>query len=151
MTPQPNPLTGAWHLQRWDITYGDGRPATFPFGQEASGIIVYGPDGWMNASISRAGRKPLSSESAKSAPAEERLAAFDSFFSYGGRYRLLEEDGVPFVIHSVTQALNPGFVGSEQKRRMDVGADGSLTLSADDTLPGSSVSRHHRLVWRRQP
>ena len=144
-----NPLVGGWQLQLWQITYGDGRQPSMPFGSDASGLIVYAPDGWMNASISRAGRPPLSSESAKTAPAEERLAAFDGFFSYGGRYRLVREDGIDYVIHSVTQSVNPNLVGTEQKRRMDFAADGSLTLSAADRLPGSQVARLHRLTWKR--
>ncbi|MFN0164273.1 MAG: lipocalin-like domain-containing protein [Burkholderiales bacterium] len=143
---QTNSLVGAWHLVRWQVTYGDGRPPTNPLGLDATGIIAYTPDGWMNASMARAGRKPLSSESARTAPAEERLAAFDSFFSYGGRYRI---EGM-HVIHSVTIAHNPNMVGTEQRRRMEFGADGTLTLAADDTVPGSSVTRHHRLVWRRE-
>ena len=49
----PHALVGSWHLVRWEVTYGDGRPATLPFGPEATGLIVYGPDGWMNASMSQ--------------------------------------------------------------------------------------------------
>ena len=150
-TKPGNPLVGGWHLQHWEITYGDGRKPTLPFGAGAGGIIVYAPDGWMNASISRAGRKPLGSESAKTAPAEERLAAFDSFFSYGGRYRLMREEGLDYVVHSVTQSVNPNLVGTEQKRRMEFGADGSLTLSAADQVPGTQVTRLHRLTWKRVP
>jgi hypothetical protein len=146
-----NPLVGGWHLQHWEITYGDGRAATLPFGVAPGGIIVYAPDGWMNASIARAGRQALSSASAKTAPAEQRLAAFDSFFSYGGRYRLLHERGVDYVIHSVTQSINQNLVGTEQKRRMDFGSDASLTLSAEDTVPGTQVARLHRLTWKRVP
>lgn len=153
--PAANPefaaLVGGWHLLRWEIAYEDGRPPSFPFGADASGILVYAPDGCMNASISRAGRKPLSSPSTRTAPAEERLAAFESFFSYGGTYRI--ECGVDgqHVIHSVTQSLNPNFIGSEQRRKMDFAADGTLTLSATDGAPGSGLQRHHRLIWKRAP
>lgn len=144
-----NPLVGSWHLVRWEVSYGDGRPATQPFGPAATGLIVYAPDGWMNASMARPGRKALSTESARFAPAEERLAAFDSFFNYGGRYTLGREDGVDIVTHHVTQSANPGMVGTDQKRRMSFDADGRLTLAADDTVPGSAVTRHHRLLWQR--
>jgi hypothetical protein len=34
---------------------------------------------------------------------------------------------------------------------MHFDADGRLTLSASDTLPGSTVLRHHRLQWERRP
>ena len=149
--PAGNPLVGTWHLARWEVSYGDGRPATMPFGPQASGIIVYGPDYWMNASMSRPDRKILASESARTAPAEQRLAAFDSFFSYGGRYSLTNEEGVDYVTHAVTQSLNPNLVGTDQKRAMSLDAEGNLTLAADDTVPGSSVTRHHRLLWKRSP
>ena len=149
-TPPPsNPLVGSWLLARWEVTYGDGRPASKPFGPNATGLIVYAPDFWMNASMAQPPREKLTSESAKTAPAAERLAAFGSFFSYGGRYRLVREDGIDYVIHSVTQSLNPNLVGTEQKRRMSFDAGGTLTLAADDTVPGSTVARHHRLIWER--
>lgn len=140
-----NPLVGAWHLTRWETTYGDGRPPTHALGPDATGLIAYTPDGWMNASMARFGRKALSSESARTAPAEERLAAYDSFFSYGGRYRI---DG-EHVVHSVTISHNPNLVGTEQRRKMEFGADGTLTLSATDTVPASQVIRQHRLIWKR--
>ena len=35
-TPTGNPLLGTWHLVRWEISYGDGRAPTLPFGAEAS-------------------------------------------------------------------------------------------------------------------
>ena len=34
--PSDNPLLGTWHLVRWEIAYGDGRPASLPFGAEAT-------------------------------------------------------------------------------------------------------------------
>jgi len=143
-------MQGTWHLVRWDIQYGDGRPATLPFGPDASGIILYSADGTMSACIARSGRRPLSSDSVRSAPPEERLSAFESYFQYAGPYTVRSgADGRPQVVHTVTHALNPNFVGTEQVRNMDFGADGTLTLSASDTVPGTTVARHHRLVWRR--
>jgi len=145
-----NPLLGTWHLVRWDITYGDGRKPTLPFGEGASGFIIYTGDGTMSACIARAGRKPLSSDSVRSAPEAERLAAFESFFAYAGPYAIRTQDGRQQVVHSVVQSLNPNFVGTEQVRNMDFADNGELTLSASDTVPGTDVARHHRLVWARR-
>ncbi len=144
-----DPLVGTWQLVRWDIRYDDGRAPTLPYGEDATGLILYSADGWMNACISRARRPRLSSESVRSAPEAERLAAFESHFQYAGAYRLQTVAGRLQVVHQVTHALNPNFVGTEQVRNVDADADGVLTLSASDTLPGSSVARHHRLVWRK--
>jgi hypothetical protein len=146
-----NPLLGTWHLVRWGITYADGRAETLPFGADARGMILYASDGWMNACIARAGRTKLSSESVRSAPEAERLAAFESFFQYAGRYALRMSGDQQQVVHTVTHALNPNFVGTQQVRNVAFSDSGELTLSASDLVPGSDVARHHRLVWSRQP
>lgn len=147
--PPSNRLQGAWHLERWEIAYDDGRPVSLPFGDAASGLIVYTHDGWMSACIARAGRARLSSDSVRSAPADEQLAAFESFFQYAGRYEIRGEPGHQQVVHRVTNSLNPNFVGTEQVRDMHFSPDGHLTLSASDRVPGSGVARHHRLIWTR--
>ena len=146
-----NPLLGTWHLRRWEIAYSDGRAPTLPFGPDALGLIQYTADGWMSACIARAGRPPLSAESMRKLPSAEAVAAFDSYFQYAGCYTLRVLEGRPQVVHQVTMSLNPSFVGSEQVRDMHFDADGRLTLSASDTLPGSTVQRHHRLQWERRP
>ena len=142
-------LLGVWNLVRWEITYDDGRPTTYPFGPNATGLIQYTHDGGMAACIARASRAPLSSASVRSAPAAERLAAFESFFQYAGRYEVRQHEGRAQVVHHVSHALNPNFVGSDQILNMDFAADGTLTLSASDLVPGSTTLRHHRLIWRR--
>ena len=104
----------------------------------------------MSACIARAGRPRLSSDSVRSAPESERLAAFESYFQYAGPYEIRRQGATRQVVHSVQQSLNPNFVGTQQIRNMDFGADGSLTLSASDLMPGTTVVRHHRLVWTRK-
>ena len=149
--PAGNPLLGTWHLVCWDIRYGDGRPASLPYGADATGMIMYTTDGRMSACIARGTRGRLSSDSVRSAPAAERLAAFESYFQYAGPYEITGEPGRQQVVHTVTHALNPNFVGTRQVRDMAFSEDAAqLTLSASDTVPGTSVARHHRLVWRRE-
>ncbi len=53
------------------------------------------------------------------------------------------------VVHHVVMALNPNFVHTDQVRNVEFDAAGVLTLSASDTVPGSAVARHHRLIWQR--
>jgi hypothetical protein len=142
-------LHGVWTLVRWEITYDDGRATTYPFGPDATGLIQYTHDGGMAACIARASREPLSSASVRSAPEIERLNAFESYFQYAGRYEVRQHEGKAQVVHHVSHALNPNFVGSDQIRNMDFAADGGLTLSASDAVPGSSTLRHHRLIWKR--
>ena len=146
-----NPLVGTWHLVRWDIRYDGGRAPSLPFGASATGMILYTQDGSMSACIAQADRANLSSDSVRSAPVAERLAAFESFFQYAGRYRVQSQDGRLQVVHSVTHSLNPNFVGTEQVRWIDWPAPGELALSASDRVPGTAIARHHRLLWQRNP
>lgn len=144
-------LRGVWQLLRWEIAYSDGRPSSFPYGEDAIGLIQYTHDGGMAGTISRRTRPRLSGESVRSVPESERLAAFESYFSYAGSYETRVHQGQAQVVHQVDLALNPNFVGSQQVRQVDFGDDGGLTLSASDALPGApGVMRHHRLIWRRK-
>jgi len=134
-------LVGAWQLQHWQVVYEDGT-TTEPFGPGAEGLLLYTSDGWMSACIMAGGRARLSSGNPREAPEFERAAAFDGYFSYAGRWRILDRR----VQHQVTVALNPGLVGTLQLRDAEL-ADHVLTLSA--TEPVGSGTRLHRLVWRR--
>ena len=150
MSQPDNPLLGTWHLVRWEIAYGDGRAATLPFGEQATGLISYTADGTMQACIARGDRQRLSSASMRSAPEAECLAAFESYFQYAGPYEIRGIAGEQQqVVHHVTHSLNPNFVGTQQVRNMAFAADGGLTLSASDSVPGTDVARHHRLIWAR--
>jgi hypothetical protein len=141
--PRPADLVGAWQLKRWETVYEDGR-RTEPFGPDAEGLILYTADGCMSATIMAPGRSRLSHANPRSAPAAERAAAFDGYFSYAGRWRLA--DGV--VRHEVTLALNPALVGTPQLRDARL-AGRTLTLSATEEVPGGR--RTHRIVWQRVP
>jgi hypothetical protein len=144
MSENDDRLVGTWRLTRWTISYDDGRTPTLPFGESVSGLLIYSSDGHMSGTIARPGRKPLSSESARTAPADEKIAAFESFFSYAGTYEARGEE----VVHHVTMALYPNLVGTVQRRSMRFSDEG-LELSAVDMVPGSSVIRTHRLQWCR--
>lgn len=140
-------LLGAWTLQRWTIAGDDGRAPQQPFGEGATGLIVYTPDGWMSAAIARADRAPLSAASVRQVPVAEQAAAFEGYFHYAGRFSLQQRDGVPHVVHQVQWSLNPGFVGSAQWRRLRFDGDDGLELSADEALGGQQ--RAHCLAWQR--
>lgn len=150
-SPDPSVLHGSWQLERWEIAYSDGRPHTLPFGPDATGLIVYTQDGCMSACIARASRAVLSGQSTRTVPAHEQAAAFESYFHYAGRYHTRHHEGRIQVVHEVSHALNPNFVGTQQVRDMVLEDSDRLTLSASDPLPGKpEVMRHHRLIWRRK-
>jgi hypothetical protein len=142
--PETGQILGAWELVAWRIDYDDGRPASYPFGEDASGLLLYTADGYMSAGISRAGRPGFGGGSVRHADAQARARAFSSHFHYHGRFGI-EGDT---IVHTVTGALNPDFVGTRQVRRARL-EGGELELSAEDLLPGTTVRRRHVLRWRR--
>jgi hypothetical protein len=137
----PDQLVGAWRLESWVIVTGDRRDE--PFGADATGLLTYTADGAMQATICAAGRIPYSGTSARRSSDAEVARAARSFFSYAGTWHLDDEE----VVHDVTLALDPGFVGSQQRRHVALDAD-RLVLSADEPVGGQC--RHHRLTWRRR-
>lgn len=141
-------LVGGWRLARWEVVYldasGTERRRTFPFGPDATGLLLYTPDGWMSATIAAAGRRAFDAPNPRETPAEARAAAFDGYFSYAGRYRV---DGGR-VVHELAVALNPGMLGAPQVRDARLEGD-RLELSASEpTADGGR--RLHRLLWARR-
>jgi hypothetical protein len=137
----PDRLIGTWQLQHWQTDHEDGT-TTEPFGPGAQGLLLYSADGWMSACIMAAGRACLSRANPRQASEHERAAAFDGYFSYAGRWRILDRR----VQHEVILALNPGLVGTLQLRDARL-ADAELMLSAKESVHGGT--RLHRLAWRR--
>jgi hypothetical protein len=136
-----HPILGAWTLLEWVIEYPDGR-RRHPYGEDAQGRLLYTPDGQMLAAVSRAAAAPLQARVPREATVEEKAAAFDAYFSYGGRFELDGDE----VLHHVEIALNPAMIGTTQRRRLHLhGQD--LTLSAAE--PHAAGQRQHILRWTR--
>lgn len=135
-----HPIVGGWELVSWTITLGE--TISHPFGTQPVGRILYTSDGQMSATIARSDRSPLSHPVPAKAPDDEKLAAFDSYFSYGGAFHIEGDE----VVHNVQLSLNPNFVGSEQRRRMSFDG-GYLTLSADEET--SKGPKHHAIRWKK--
>lgn len=136
-------IVGGWSLVRWEIVYDGGARRTQPFGENAAGLITYTHDGWMSATIMAAGRPPFATPNPRDATVDERARAYDGYFSYAGRWRIVGRT----VVHEVSIALNPGMVGTPQVR--DARLSGrTLELSAlERTRDGGT--RLHRLLWKR--
>ena len=137
-------LVGAWKLVRWEISYSDDRPVSLPFGEDAEGMIMYTPNGYMSAVLHPATRGPVSTQYVLQAPAEEKAELFASFMFYGGPYRIEGGD----VIHTVEHALNPDLVGMDQLRHVALDGD-SLILTGEEKIEAAGLTRFHKVQWRR--
>ncbi len=136
--PTATDLVGGWRLESWALVYEDSRPSEYPLGRDATGYILYTPDGHMSATLARAKRQPFAT-----GDAAEKAQAYDDSFAYAGRYEV--RDGVAY--HAIEVATNPALAGITSQRHILL--DGSrLTLSGPDFSP--DAPRFHRIIWRRQ-
>ncbi len=136
-------LHGAWSLEAWRIEHDDSRPPAYPFGDDATGQILYAPEGRMSAVISRRDRAGLDAASIHAASAQSCRDAYTSFFCYAGRWHVDGDD----VVHTAELALNPDMAGTQQRRHVRLHGD-RLELSATET-DARGRARTHRIIWRR--
>ena len=136
-------LIGTWLLRRWVLTLEDGSEET-PFGVEPQGVVVYTADGRMITTIGSRER-PAVGKDLSSVDDEARLAAIRTFIAYSGTFDI---DGAD-VVHHVEMSLDPAWIGTQQRRHVELPDDGrTLILSTDPLLVVGRRGRH-RLTWER--
>lgn len=137
-------LAGRWNIVSWEQRYDDGRIVA-PMGKELDGYLMYTEAGYMSVFICARGRKPFASGLQFGGTADEKVAAYDTVLSYGGRYEVQGDT----VLHHVEVSLFPNWVGQVQKRRYTLEGD-QLAVAA--TLEaGTPESRQVVLTWKRAP
>ena len=122
-------ITGTWVLvARGNDNPEDARVSIERYGSDPKGmVIISGDPAWHT-----------------DAPDADRLAAFDTYISYGGRWRL---EGDTFITQ-VEFALNPGWVGGEQIRGVELTPDGRMKLLLSREWPDGTVVNAW-VQWRR--
>ena len=139
-------ITGTWLLKERGASEDQQAELLERYGENSEGIVILSPDGWLCAAVCRGDRAPLPGNPSwhANAPAEARLAAFDSYVSYAGRWRV--ENGQ--LITKVQFALNPNWVGGQQVRDVELLPDGTMRLVVTRVWPnGKTVSVW--IDWRR--
>ena len=140
-------ITGSWLLvARGSDDPADEKSSLERYGDDPQGMVIISPDRWMNASLCHGGRPPLSGNPAwhTDAPDSDRLTAYDTYISYGGQWRL-EDDT---LITKVEFALNPSWVGGEQKRGVELLSNGGMRLQLSREWPDGKVVNAW-VQWRR--
>jgi hypothetical protein len=137
-------LAGCWNLVECTFTAADGTVRT-PWGAAPVGVLIVTPAGELSAHGGRSGRTPFAGEYPTSA---EKQQAFDDYFSYYGRI-VRVDDEARTMRTAVEGATDPGWIGGEQLRYLDIEDDGRLILRTPPlALAGSEVVG--RMVWRRR-
>jgi hypothetical protein len=136
---------GAWRLVSARFQTEDGSVAQSPYGTEPEGLLMYDAQGSMSAQLANKNRRAFAIADRMAGTPGEIKAAFESYQAYYGHYRIDEREHM--VTHTVTQALLPNWVGTEQRRYYQF-KDGGLTLRTPPmTIGGRRVTGE--LVWEK--
>lgn len=133
-------VIGTWTLLEYTRESSTGE-RYYPLGQDATGYLMYTPDGYLSATLSRAGRDQLSyspTGDLHTGTTEEMAQAANSYHAYTGRFEV--DEASQTLYHHMEMSLVPNRIGQVQDRIIQITGD-ELTITSKST---SSFIR-----WRR--
>ncbi len=137
-----NPFVGTWRLLSLETRNPDGR-VSYPLGHDAVGYLMYTEDGYMCGAMMNADRPEFAGGDVRRATVEEKVAAWDTYVSYCGRYEIRDNK----VIHHIAVGFFPNWVGAELERAFEF--DGNrLSLSTPPFLIDGLQQTSHA-IWER--
>ena len=139
-------LIGAWRL-----VSVEGTDATFHFAYDhPTGAIIYDRSGWMSVQIDAKGiRKPFVGGAA-GGTSEEKVAAFDNYIAYYGRYTL--DLKAQTVTHHLEDSSEPNWRGVNNVRWFEFQGNDRLLLIPREDGKGGVIDRKNatfKLLWER--
>ena len=137
-----NSFIGAWRLESFEFRSANGQ-VSYPYGQDVHGYIMYAQDGYMSVAFMRAGRPHFNSEDFLTGSIEEKVLAFDTYFSYCGKYELRGDK----VIHHIEVSLFPNWTGKDQERFYRF--DGDRLILSTPPLLAQGIEQTGHLIWKR--
>ncbi|KAK4960511.1 hypothetical protein LTR10_003407 [Elasticomyces elasticus] len=148
-------LIGAWEL----VEYSAFPPSSpvekiYPMGENARGIIMYTPNGYMSAQLQIPGQSPFASGDMNGGTTKELAEAGRKYFAYTGQFWLDESGDEPILMHEMRCSSFPNWLGNVQRRIMKLSVEGGeqfLTLGPEKAVEVMGEVRMTRLVWRRLP
>jgi hypothetical protein len=132
-------LVGNWTLVSYVTENPDGSRGK-PYG-DAVGRLSYDAYGNMSGQVMRPGRLEVTPGDWQS---QQVRSAYAGYIAYFGTYEV--NDAGDTVLHHVQGALNPGWVGGTQVRRMRF--DGDL-LILSTKVPKAGAMVNHVLTWKK--
>lgn len=124
----------------------EDQSVTYPLGREASGFIIYTPDGYMSAQLMRAGRAGYVSGHPNGGTTAEMSAAAAGYIAYSGPFMV--DETAQTLKHTMAVSLFPNWVGDTQARISKLEGD-SLTLSTSEPVSGRGFVGTPIIEWRR--
>jgi hypothetical protein len=114
-------------------------------GEQPSGQLIYDARGQMSLQYMRRDRPRFASGDLHQGTPDEIKAAFEGYIGYWGTYDIDEKAGI--VMHHVTGAAFPNWVGGDQRRFYSFDRN-HLTFRTPSILIGG-VQTTNVIVWER--
>ncbi len=132
-------LIGAWKLAEYSIPDNLNKGEKYyPLGKDATGFILYTPDGYVSAQMMASGRPSYASGRLHTGTAEEMAKAAKGYMAYSGRYEIDEKTNT--LTHHMDVSMNPTWLGQAQERFVKL---------EDDTITITASANNAVLVWKR--
>ena len=132
---------GTWKLVAWRRVSEDGT-TSYPLGKDATGQLIYTPNGVMAVQIAAAGRPELPTGDPLGGEAEARAAAYSTYLAYFGTYEVTAGT----IVHHVDQCLFPNWSGDVQTRPFSR-EDGQLILRTPPMRVADGTTVVNELAW----
>ncbi len=139
-------LIGAWKLLSYVETPVDGSPKRFPMGENAQGIIMYTPDGYMSAQLMTPGRRQFASGDWFKGTPQEYSEEGGGYIAYSGPFHV--DEAKQALTHSMAVSLYPGWIGQTQPRVVKIEGN-RLHLSTASPIQSAGAKVMADLVWER--
>lgn len=135
-------FVGTWSLVSFEVRSTNGT-VSYPFGRDVRGYITYSQDGYMSVSFMGVDRSHFKSNDLRGASVEEKVLAFDTYFTYCGKYEVTDKK----VVHHIEVSFYPNWVGEDQERFYAFDG-GQLILTTPPLLIDNSEQTAY-LIWKR--
>lgn len=132
-------LIGTWKLVEYSIeNTKNPKERFYPMGKDATGFIMYAPDGYMSAQMMAANRPSYKSGGLHTGTVDEMSLAAKGYMAYSGQYEVNEETQT--LTHHMDVSMNPTWLGQAQERYIKLD-DNKIIITA----PNNSAI----LIWER--
>jgi hypothetical protein len=139
-------LTGAWKLVSYVEKPVDGSAPFHPLGERPLGIIMYTPDGYMSAQLSKPDRPSFASGDWFQGTDEDYKQEASTYIAYSGLFHVDEEKKT--LTRSMLVSLFPNWTGQTQPRVVKIEGD-MLHLSSEAPIRSAGKTVISYLQWRR--
>ena len=133
---------GTWALVSFEVRSTNGT-VSYPFGRDVRGYITYSQDGYMSVSFMSTDRPHFKSNDLRGGSAEEKVLAFDTYFTYCGKYEVTDKK----VVHHIEVSFYPNWIGADQERFYMF--DGDQLILSTPPLVFENAEQTGYLSWKR--